>query len=116
VVFILEARHGVVRLLLERCTGHATGPHGLEKRQPAAMQQIVYQGRDEDRLAGTRQTCDAEPDRGIDQMGGAVRKIVQSDRGFIGQAGEGRGQRAFLSGLMRERSHQARMGRISGPI
>ena len=63
------------------------------------MQEIVHQGRDEHGLARARKARHAEPDRRIDQMCGTIRQIVQGDRGFIGQAGEGRWQGGVLSGL-----------------
>ena len=40
-ILVLEARHGVVRLLLQEGAGDAPGFLRLEQRQAAAMDQIV---------------------------------------------------------------------------
>ena len=74
-ILVLEARYRIIRLFLERGAGHPAGAQRLEQGQPAAMQQIVDQRRDEDGLAGTRQAGDAEPDGRIDQIGGAIGQI-----------------------------------------
>ena len=51
---IVEARHVVVGLRLEHRRRDAAARIGPEKRQAAAMQEIVDEGGDEDGLAGAR--------------------------------------------------------------
>ena len=67
VVLVLEARHGIVRLLLEEGARDAPGFLRLEQRQAPAMDQIVDEGGDEHRLAGAGQAGDAEPQRRREQ-------------------------------------------------
>src|SRR6185437_9978023 len=50
-VFILEARDGVIRLFLEEGPGNAARLLSLEKRQPSTMDQVMDEGGDEDGLA-----------------------------------------------------------------
>ena len=84
-VLVLEARHRVVRLLLEEGAGDAAGFLRLEQRQPAAMDQIVHEGRDEHRLAGARQASDAEPQRRRNEPGRAPGKRVEGDPRLVGE-------------------------------
>ena len=89
-VLVLEARHGVVGLLFERGAGDAPRFLRLEQRQPAAMDQIVDEGRDEHRLAGPRQAGHAEPQRRRHQPGGALGERVEGDPRLVGERGERR--------------------------
>ena len=66
-ILVLEARHRVVGLFLQEGAGDAPGFLRLEQRQPAAMDEIVDQRRDEHGLAGARQAGDAEPQRWREQ-------------------------------------------------
>ena len=90
VVLVLEARHRIVRLLLEQGARDAAGFLRLEQRQPAAMDQIVDEGRDEHRLAGARQAGDAEPQRRRDKAGRALAQRVERDQRLVGESGERR--------------------------
>ncbi|MNL48973.1 hypothetical protein D3C87_1718740 [compost metagenome] len=82
-VFILKARHGVVRLRFQPGRSDTARLQRLEQRQPPAMQQVMDQRRDEHGLAGARQAGHAEPQRRIDEIGGAVRNIVEGNQRFV---------------------------------
>ena len=95
VVLVLEARHRVVRLLFQHGARDAAGFLRLEQRQPAAMDEIVHEGRDEHRLAGPRQAGDAEPQRRRNEAGSALAQRVEGDQRLVGEGGERR-QSVFL--------------------
>ena len=78
----------VVGLVLKIGARDAAGFLCLEQRQAAAMDQIVDEGRDEDRLSGARQAGDAEPQRRRDEARHAVRQRIQRNQRVIGKAGQ----------------------------
>ncbi len=84
-ILVLEARHGIIWLRLQTDCRHTTGLHRFEERQPAAMQKIMDQRGNEDRLAGTGKAGDTEPDGRIDETAGAVSKIIQRNQRIVGK-------------------------------
>ena len=97
VILVLEARHGVVGLMFEEGARDAPRTLCREQGKAPAMHQIVDQGRDEHRLAGARQTGDAEPQRRRQEAGRPPGKRVHRDAGFVGECGQGGQSRAFRS-------------------
>ena len=87
-VLVLEARHGVVGLMFEKGAGDAAGFLGLEERQPAAMDEIVHESGDEDRLAGAGKARHAEPHRGRDEPGSAVGQRIERDERLVGEGSQ----------------------------
>jgi hypothetical protein len=62
----------------------------LEHRQATAMQQVVHQRRDENRLAGPRQPGNAQSQGRLDQIARPVCKRVKGNQGLVGKTGNGR--------------------------
>ena len=84
-LLVLEARHGVVRLLLQKGAQDASARLRLEHRQAPAMQEIVDERGDEHRLAGPRQAGDAQPDVGAEEVRRPVGEIVEDESGLVGE-------------------------------
>ncbi len=59
-IFILEARNGIVGCGSRRTFDTRPERIALEERQTSTIQEIMNERRDEHRLAGTRQACDAK--------------------------------------------------------
>lgn len=91
-IFILEAGNGIVGLRFEPDFRNAAGAHGLEHRQPPAVQEIVHQRGDEHRLARPREAGDAETQGRVDEAGRPVGQRVEGDAGIVGKAGQERRQ------------------------
>ena len=87
-LLVVEARHVIVGLGLELGAAHPPAGIGLEERQPAAMDQVVDEGGDEDGLAGPRQAGHAEPERRRHDPGGAFGEGGERQPCFIGDGSE----------------------------
>ena len=101
VILVLEARHRVVGLLFEEGARNASRLLRLEQRQAAAMDEIVDEGGDEDRLAGAGQPGHAEPERRREQRGGAARQRVEGDPRLVGESGQRGRQKTLPSAFER---------------
>ncbi len=77
-LFVAEARNGVIGLRREPRAFDATRGEQLEHRKAAAAGQSMDDRRDENRLAGARQAGDPEPHRRMDEM---TAKILDGARG-----------------------------------
>src|SRR5690606_14032678 len=80
-----KARDRVVRL---RPQGRLRDPAvrvGAKERQPPAMNEVVDEGRDEDRLAGLGQAGNAEPERWRYEVGRPAGEGAQGDPCFVRQ-------------------------------
>jgi hypothetical protein len=80
---VIEARHGVVGLRLQKRFGYPSALLRFKQRQAAAMDEIVDEGGDEDGFSGARQARHAQPQRGRGERGQPVGKSVQRDLGFV---------------------------------
>ncbi len=87
-VLVLEARHRVVRLVFEEGARDAPGLLRLEQRQPAAVDKVMDEGRNEHRLAGARQPGDAEAQRRGKQPGGSSGQRVEGNARLVGESSQ----------------------------
>ena len=87
-VFVLEARDGVVRLLLEEGAGDAARFLRFEQRQPPAMDQVMHESGNEYRLAGAGKTGDAQPQRWREEPHGTARQGVERNPRLVGKGGQ----------------------------
>lgn len=96
-VLILKPGNGIVRLRLETHIRDAPGPHGLKQRQTTAIQKIVDERGDENRLARPRKTGDAKPQCRMCKGARTIGQIVECDERTVCQGRKRRRQRQFPS-------------------
>jgi hypothetical protein len=85
VIFVLEARDGVVRLMFHERAGNAAALLGIEQWQSPAMQEIMHEGGDEHGLAGARKSGHAKPQGWRDERGCVSRQCIERNQRVIGQ-------------------------------
>ena len=91
VVLIVEARHRVVGLRLEPGAGDPAGGVRFENREATAAGEAVNQRRDEDGLAGARQSGDAEPDRRMEKVVAILQQRPRRQARFLDNIGKTEG-------------------------
>ncbi len=85
---VIEAGHRVVGLRLEPRAGDAAAGIGLEQRQPAAMDEIVDERRDENGLAGAGEAGHAEAERRRPDPDRPLRQRRDGEPGLVGDGGQ----------------------------
>src|SRR5262249_41699541 len=103
VLLIVEARDVVIGLRRERGTADASARIGAEKGEATAMDQVVDEGGNEDRLAGASEPGDAETERWCHDPDGPFRQRGECQARLVGYRGK---LQACASGL--EGSHLVR--------
>ena len=96
---VVEPRHRVVGLRRKLGAGDPPAGERLEHRKPAAAQQAVQQRGDEHGFAGARQTGDAKPDGGMQQMFAEFRERARREPGLFNDIGDDRRHGAQDVGL-----------------
>jgi len=88
VVLVVESRHIVVGLRRQRGAGDASAGISLEQGQAAAMDQVVDEGGDEDRLAGAGKAGHTEAERRRDDAGSPFGEGHERKPRLVGYGGK----------------------------
>src|SRR5262245_39798833 len=85
---VREARNDIVRLRFEIDAQQPSLSGGIEEREASARDEVVHKRGDEDGLAGTGETCDAEPDSGGYKVRGETAEAAKGSAKGLGIRGE----------------------------